>query len=168
MRSATREFVTLSGLAAAFYVAFLIQPDWALTEAHRLCEGEPIRVFDSMNTCDIGQRPGCTCFRPDNPWASVFWFAVLPLIGISASILLRSRFLFGAVLLSAVLAAAGALVVLGHRGSMDEEGVTVGLLVIAAYVSLVLAAFGVCRAVKYWFVARRPETNKSLERTREG
>lgn len=155
MRSATREFATLLGLAAAFYVAFLIQPDWAVTEAHRICEGEPLRVFDSINACGVGQRPGCTCFRPDNPWASVFWFTVLPLIGISASLLLRSRFLRGTILLSAVLAAAGALVVLGHRGSLDEEGVAVGLLVITAYIALVLTAFGVRRAVEYWFVARR-------------
>jgi hypothetical protein len=145
----------LLGLATAFYVAFLIQPDWALTEAHRLCEGEPSRIFDSMDACGVGQRPGCTCFRPDNPWASVFWFAVLPLIGASASILLRSRFLPGVVLLGAVLAAAGALVVLGHRRSIDEEGIAVEALVIAAYIALILAVFGVCRVVKYWFVAKR-------------
>ena len=148
----------LLGLATAFYVAFLIQPDWALTEAHRLCEGEPSRIFDSMNACGIGQGPGCTCFRPDNPWAPVFWLAVLPLIGASACLLLRSRFLLGVVLLGAVLAAAGALVVLGHRGALDEEGVTVGMLVIAAYIALVLAAFAVCRAVKYWFVAKPSAT----------
>jgi hypothetical protein len=158
MHSATRELATLMVLAAAFYFAFFIQPDWNLTEAHRLCEGEPSRVFDSMNACGVGQRPGCTCFRPDNPWASVFWFAVLFLIGLSASIFLRSRFLLGVVLLGAVLVVAGAfvLVVFSRRGStMVEEGIAVGALVIAAYIAFALTAFGVCRFVKYLFAARR-------------
>lgn len=160
MRLDLRELVVLGGLAATFCVCFLIEPDWNVTEAHRLCGREPAQVFDSMSACSIGQQPGCTCMRPENPWAYVFWLAVLSSIGIAASVLLRSDFLPGAALLIVSLAAAGAcaLFLLGRRESFDEEALVIGQVVVAVYIAFVLVVFALARSARHWTFARRTAT----------
>ena len=160
MQLSLREVVVLVGLAAIFCVCFLIQPDWNLTEAHRLCDGEPTQVFDSMAVCDIGQKPGCMCMRPVNPWAYVFWLAALSSIGIAASVLLRSDFLPAAALLIVALAAAGAcaLSLLSHRESYDEEAWLIGKMVVAVYIAFVMIVFALARSARHWALARRTAT----------
>ena len=160
MQLGLRELTVLVGLAAIFCVCFLVQPDWHVTEAHRLCDGEPARVFDSMAACDIGQKPGCMCMRPVNPWAYVFWLAVLSSIGIAASVLLRSDFLPAAALLIVALAAAGAcaLSLLSHRESYDEEAWLIGKVVVAVYIAFVMVVFALARSARHWTLARRTAT----------
>ena len=152
-----RELVVLVGLAAIFFVCFLVEPDWDVTEAHRLCDGEPTQVFDSMAACAIGQQPRCTCMRPVNPWAYAFWLAALSLIGIAASVFLRSDFLPAAALLIVALAAAGAcaLSLLSHRESFDEEAWLIGKFVVAAYIAFVMVVFALARSARHWTLARR-------------
>ena len=160
MQLGLRELTVLVGLAAIFCVCFLVQPDWHVTEAHRLCDGEPARVFDSMAACDIGQEPGCMCMRPDNPWAYVFWLAALSLIGITASVFLRSDFLPAAALLIVALAAAGAcaLSLLSHRESYDEEAWLIGKVIVAVYIAFVMIVFALARSARHWVLARRDAT----------
>jgi hypothetical protein len=157
MQLGLRELVVLVGLAAIFCVCFLVEPDWSVTEAHRHCDGEPTQVFDSMAACDIGLKPGCMCMRPDNPWAYVFWLAALSLIGITASVFLRSDFLPAAALLIVALAAAGAcaLSLLSHRESFDEEAWLIGKFVVAAYIAFVMVVFALARSARHWTLARR-------------
>jgi hypothetical protein len=157
MQLGLRELVVLVGLAAIFCVCLLVEPDWHLTEAHRLCDGERTQVFDSMADCAIGQQPGCTCMRPVNPWAYVFWLAVLSLIGIAASVLLRSDFLPAAALLIVTLAAAGAcaLFLLSRRESFDEEAWLIGKVVVAVYIAFVMVVFALARSARHWTLTRR-------------
>jgi len=157
MRLDRRELMVLVGLAVTFFVCFLIEPEWSLTEAHRLCDGEPVQVFDSMPACGIGQSPGCTCFRPDNPWAYAFWVAALLLVGISASVLLRSDFFPAVVLLLVALAAAGtcALFELSRRESFDEEAWIISQLTVAVYIAFVMVTFGFARSARHWILVRR-------------
>jgi hypothetical protein len=160
MQLSLRELVVLVGLAAIFCVCFLVEPDWNLTEAHRLCNGERAQVFDSMAACAIGQQPGCTCMRPVNPWAYAFWLAVLSLIGIAASVLLRSDFLPAAALLIVALATGGAcaLFLLSRRESFDEEAWIIGQVVVAVYIAFVMIVFALARSIRHWTLARRTET----------
>ena len=160
MQLSLRELVVLVGLAAIFCVCFLVEPDWHVTEAHRLCNGESTRVFDSMAACGIGQQAGCTCMRPVNPWAYAFWLAVLSLIGIAASVLLRSDFLPAAALLIVALAAAGAcaLFLLSRRESFDEEAWLIGKVVAAVYIAFVMVVFALARSVRHWTITRRTAT----------
>jgi len=160
MKLGLRELVVLVGLAAIFCVCFLVEPDWHVTEAHRLCDGERTQVFDSMAACAIGQAPGCTCLRPVNPWAYAFWLAVLSLIGIAASVLLRSDFLPAAALLIVALAAAGAcaLFLLSRRESFDEEAWLIGKVVAAVYIAFVMVVFALARSVRHWTITRRTAT----------
>ena len=160
MKLDLRELVVLVGLAAIFCVCFLVEPDWNLTEAHRLCSGERTQVFDSMAACAIGQQPGCMCMRPANPWAYAFWIAVLSLIGIAASVLLRSDLLPAAALLILALATAGAcaLLLLSRRDSFDEEAWLIGKVMVAAYIAFVMVVFALARSARHWTLARRTET----------
>ena len=160
MHLGLRELVVLVGLAAIFCVCFLIEPDWSVTEAHRLCSGERTQVFDSMAACDIGLQPGCMCMRPTNPWAYAFWLTVLSLIGIAASVLLRSDFFLAAALLIVALAAAGAcaLFLLSRRDSFDEEAWVIGKVVVAVYIAFVMIVFALARSSRHWALARRTET----------
>ena len=157
MRFRPREVVVLLSLAVTFCAAFLIQPEWNVSEAHLLCDGEPTRVFESMAACTVGQPPGCPCVRPENPWAYVFWLCVLPSIGVAASLLLRSH---GAAQLGGALSVAGAcaLFALSRRNSFDEEAWGVGLLVVAAYIALVLVTFGTTRAITKWISRKMSAT----------
>jgi hypothetical protein len=161
MQLNVRELVVLFALGAAFCVAFLFEPEWDLTEAHMLCTGEPVRVFDSMAACSAELRPGCPCMRPDNPWAYIFWLVMLPLVGVTAALSLRSRWLPAAAMLSVVLAAAGAgaLLLLSHRESFDEEAWAVGQVVVAAYIVFILCIFGLGRVVRHWILTRRSATH---------
>jgi hypothetical protein len=147
-----RELMVLVGLAAVFCVCFLIEPDWNVTEAHRLCDGERTQVFDSMAACAIGQQPGCTCIRPVNPWAYAFWLVALSLIGIAASVWLRSDFLPVAAPLIVALAAGGvfALFLLSHRKSLDEEAWLIGKFVVAVYIAFVMVVFALARSARHW------------------
>ena len=160
MQLSLRELVVLVGLAAIFCVCFLVEPDWHVTEAHRLCNGESTRVFDSMAACGIGQQAGCTCMRPVNPWAYVFWLAMLSLIGIAASVLLRSDFLPAVALLIVALAVAGAcaLFLLSRRESFDEEAWLIGKVVVAVYIAFVMVVFALARSARHWSLARRTGT----------
>jgi len=157
MQLSLRELVVLVGLAAIFCVCFLVEPDWHVTEAHRLCNGESTQIFDSMEACTTGPQPGCMCMRPVNPWAYVFWLAVLSLIGIAASVLLRSDFLPAAALLIVVLAGAGAsaLFLLSRRDSFDEEAWVIGKVVVAVYIAFVMVVFALARSARHWSLARR-------------
>jgi len=158
MQLSLRELVVLVGLAAIFCVCFLVEPDWHVTEAHRLCNGESTRVFDSMAAC--GQQAGCTCMRPVNPWAYAFWLAVLSSIGIAASVLLRSDFLPAVALLIVALAVAGAcaLFLLSRRESFDEEAWLIGKVVVAVYIAFVMVVFALARSARHWTLARRTGT----------
>ncbi len=160
MQLSLRELVVLVGLAAIFCVCFLVEPDWHVTEAHRLCNGESTQVFDSMAACAIGQQPGCTCMRPVNPWAYAFWLAVLSSIGIAASVLLRSDFLPAVALLIVALAVAGAcaLFLLSRRESFDEEAWLIGKVVVAVYIAFVMVVFALARSARHWTLARRTGT----------
>ena len=131
MQLGLRELVVLVGIAAIFCVCFLVEPDWHVTEAHRLCDGERTQVFDSMAACAIGQAPGCTCLRPVNPWA----YAV-------------------------ALAAAGAcaLFLLSRRESFDEEAWLIGKVVVAVYIAFVMVVFALARSARHWTLTRRTET----------
>jgi hypothetical protein len=153
-----RELMVLMGLAAIFCVCFLIEPDWNVTEAHRLCDGKSTQVFDSMAACAIGQQPGCTCMRPVNPWAYAFWLVALSLIGIAASVFLRSDFLPAAAPLIVALAAGGtcALFLLSRRESYDEEAWLIGKVVVAVYIAFVMVVFALARSARHWtFTMRR-------------
>ena len=157
MQLSMRELVVLVALAAIFCICFLVQPAWHVTEAHRLCDGQSTQVFDSMSACAIGQHPGCTCMRPVNPWAYVFWLAVLSSIGIAASVLLRSDFFSGALLLIAALAASGAcaLFLVARRDSFDEGAWLIEKFVVAMYIAFVMIVFAVARSSRHWTLARR-------------
>ena len=160
MQLGLRELVVLAALAAFFCVCFLVEPDWHVTEVQRLCDGERTQVFESMAACTIGQQPGCTCMRPVNPWAYAFWLAVLSLIGIAASVLLRSDFLPAAALLIVALAAAGAcaLFLLSRRESFDAEAWLIGKVVVAVYIAFVMVVFALARSARHWSLARRTGT----------
>ena len=72
MQLRSREVVVLMSLAVIFCVAFQIQPEWYVPEAHLVCDGEPARIFDLMVACAVGQllavhvcargTPGLTSF----------------------------------------------------------------------------------------------------------
>jgi hypothetical protein len=160
MRLDLRELVVLVVLAAAYCVCFFIEPDWNVTEAHRLCDGEPTQVFESMSACAVGQRPGCTCMRPESPWAYVFWLVMLPSIGIAAAVLLRSNLLPSAVLLTVALAAAGAcaLLMLSRRESFEDEAWVFAPYVVGVEIVIVVGTFGIARAVRYWILTKRAAT----------
>jgi len=155
-----RELMVLMGLAAIFCVCFLIEPDWNVTEAHRLCDGKSTQVFDSMAACAIGQQPGCTCMRPVNPWAYAFWLVALSLIGIAASVFLRSDFLPAAAPLIVALAAGGtcALFLLSRRESYDEEAWLIGKVVVAVYIAFVMVVFALARSARNWNRTSRTAT----------
>jgi hypothetical protein len=150
MTSRLRDWIVLLAMAIAFCVAFLVEPDWNLQEAHLLCDGQPVQVFESMSACALDQPPGCPCIRPDNPWTFWFWVVVLPALGIAAALLLRSPGLRSAAFLAGALAIGGgcALFFIGQRESFDEEAWAASQLVVAIYISVILVAFGAARLVR--------------------
>jgi len=156
MQLSLRELLVLVGLAAIFCVCYLVEPDWNLTEAHRLCDGGRTQVFDSMAACAIGQQPGCTCVRPVNPWAYAYWLAVLSSIGIAASVWLRSEFLAAAPLLIVALAIAGAcaLSLVSRRESFDEGAWVIGKVIVAVYIAFVMVVFALARSARLWIRSR--------------
>jgi hypothetical protein len=157
MRLSIREFVVLVGLAAIFCISFLVEPEWHVREAHRLCDGEHVQVFDSMDACAVDQQSGCTCMRPVNPWAYAFWLTALSSIGIAASRLLRSDLLSAAALLTVALAAAGAcaLLLLSHREAFDEEAWLIRKFVVAVYIAFVMVVFALARSARHWAFTKR-------------
>jgi hypothetical protein len=146
-----RNGVVLGGLAAAFFVAFLIEPEWHLAEAHRLCEGRRAEVFDSMEACTIGQPPGCPCIRPGSPWAFVFWIVALSLLGLVGGIVLRMRLLAGATALGVALAVAAtcALFVLERGVPRGYEPWANLMFVVVVYIPLIIVVFGITNAFRH-------------------
>lgn len=151
-----REVVVLLGLAAAFCISLLLEPEWYQAQAHLLCPGQPVKVFESITACSADMRPGCPCVRPENPWVYVYWLTLLPALGIVASLLLRTRPWPGAALLGFAMALGGvsALFWLARAESFDTEAWGYSGMMVAAYVVIILVAFGLARGVKS-LVSRR-------------
>lgn len=147
-----REFAMLFALGAAFCMAFLLHPDSNLREAHRECPGEAVQVFETMQACTVGQAPGCGCFRPLNPWASVYWYGVLSLTGIAAAFLVQLRLLPGmaAVAVSLQIARFCGLLIQSKREPFDGETWAAGVLWFGLSAIAVLVVFGIVRALIHW------------------
>ena len=58
MQLSLRELMVLVGLAAIFCVCFLIEPDWNVTEAHRLCDGERTQSLTRWRLALSANNPG--------------------------------------------------------------------------------------------------------------
>jgi hypothetical protein len=160
----------LLAIAAAFCIAILVEPEGTLSEAHRLCDGQPVQVFDSMTACEANLVPACSCASPENPWAYVYWLVILPGLGIAAALLLRSKSLPSAFSLVGGLAIGGGVAVLflAQRESFEAEALAVGIVFVATCIAITLVAFGLARLARYIVLSRKAATNTSLERTREG
>jgi len=155
--SPRREWVVLIAAAAAFCLAFLVEPDWNLKQANLRCEGQPVQVFESMSACSVDLRPGCMCFRPQNPWAPAYWIVLLPSFGIAAALLMRRRILEALSSLAGALAVGGgcALLLVAQRESFDAESWGYGMIFVAALGWIILVVFAVTRLVKHLFISPR-------------
>jgi hypothetical protein len=153
------DWIVLLSFGLIFCMAFIFEPEWHLPEAHLLCEGEPVKIFESMTACTVDQPPGCPCIRPENPLTTVYWLSVLSILGIGAALLLRSGSLKGAIVMAGAMAAGGvcALFILSRGRSYDAEDWGFGQLAIAAYIAVSLVAFGMARLVQRLFLNRRPK-----------
>lgn len=156
MTSPQRDWLVLLGISVAFCVAWLVEPDWNLQEAHRHCRGQLVEVYESMAACTVNLPPGCPCERPDNPWVKVFWVVFLSGTGIAAALLLRSQLLTGAVLLACAMVAGGygGLFLLSRRELFEPEAWVYAPYVFALLTGFTLFVFGLTRLVR-WLVVRR-------------
>lgn len=158
-----RDWFILLAIAIAFCGALLIEPDWNLQEAHRLCAGQPVQVFESMSACTVNQPPGCPCVRPPNPWVIAYWLAFLPGVGIAAAVLLRTRALLGAVLIVGAMGVGGycGLFLLSRREAFEPEAWVIAPLAIATETSITLAAFCLARFARQLIVKRQSRAHKA-------
>ena len=155
-----RDWTILLAISVAFCVAQLVEPEWHLQEAHRLCVGKPVQVFDSMTACGVNLPPGCPCVRPQNPWVIVYWFVFLSGVGIAAALLLRARALLGAAFLVVAMAAGGysGLLLLSRRELFEPEAWAYAPFVFAAYTAIALVAYGLARVARHIVMKRQPAT----------
>ena len=155
-----RDWIVLLGISVAFCVAWLVEPDWNLQEAHRHCAGQPVEVFESMTACTVNQPVACPCERPQNPWVVVFWLVFLSAVGIAGAFLLRSQLLLSAVLLACAMVVGGycGLFLLSRRELFEPEAWAFAPYVFAACTGITLVAFGLTRLARRLVVKRRPAT----------
>lgn len=157
MTSPAHDWTVLLAISIAFCVAFLVEPDWALQEAHRLCAGQPVQVFESITACSVNQPVACPCVRPQNPWVIAYWFVFLLGVGIAAALLLRAASLLSAVSLAGTMAVGGysGFLFLSRRELFEPEAWVYAPFVITAYIAITLVAFGLARLVRHFVVKRR-------------
>lgn len=156
MALSQRDWIVLLGISAAFCVAWLVEPDWNLQEAHRQCAGQPVQVFESMTACAVNQPVECPCVRPQNPWVVVYWLVFLAGVGIAGAFLLRTRFLLSAVFLACATVVGGycGLFLLSRRELFEPEAWAYAPFVFAVYAAITLLAFSLARLTRR-FVAKR-------------
>jgi hypothetical protein len=155
-----RDWIVLPLISVAFCVALLVAPDWDLQEAHRLCAGQPVQVFESMNACTVNQPVSCPCVRPQNPWAIVYGLVFLSGVGIASALLLRARFLLSAVLIvgAIVVGGYGGFFLLSRRELFEPEAWAYAPFAISTYSAISLFAFGLARLARQFVVKRRSAT----------
>jgi hypothetical protein len=158
---AQRDWALLLAIAIGFCVAFLVEPDWNLQEAHRLCAGEPVEIFESITACSVNMPAACPCVRPYNPWVIVYWLVFLLGVGTAAALLLRVRaLLMNAVFLVGAMVAGGysGFLLLSRRELFEPEAWAYAPLVLSAYIAITLVAFGLTRLARHLLVNRRSAT----------
>ena len=155
-----RDWIVLLAISITFCVAFLLQPDWNLQEAHLLCAGQPVQVFESMTACSVNQPVACPCVRPQNPWVIAYWLMLLPGAGIAAALLLRAQLLLSAYLLVCAMAVGGycGFLLLSRREMFEPEAWGYAPFVIGIYTSITLVAFFLVRLTRHLVVKRRQAT----------
>jgi hypothetical protein len=160
MTSPQRDWIVLLATSIAFCVALLIEPDWNLQEAHLLCAGQPVQVFESMTACSVNLTPACPCVRPQNPWVIAYWLAFLTGAGIAAALLLRMQSLLSAVFLVGAMAVGGycGLLLLSQSEMFEPEAWAYAPFSIAAQTAITLVAFGLARLARHLVVKRQPST----------
>jgi hypothetical protein len=157
---ARRDWAVLLTISITICVAFLVEPDWNLQEAHRLCAGQPVQVFESITACSVNQPVACPCVRPQNPWVIAYWLVFLTGVGIAAALLLRAKSLLSAAFLVGAMAIGGCFgfLLLSRRELFEPEAWAYAPFVITAYVAITLVAFGLARLARHLVVKRRPAT----------
>jgi hypothetical protein len=160
MSLSQRDWIVLLAISAGFCIAFLVEPDWNLKEAHLLCAGRPVQVFESMNACSVNLSVGCPCVRPRNPWVYVYWFVFLSGAGIAAALLLRTRALVSAVFIAGAMAVGGycGFFLLSRRELFEPEAWALAPFVITVYAAFTLLAFGLARLARRSVFKRRSAT----------
>jgi hypothetical protein len=155
-----RDWIVLLGISVAFCVAWLVEPDWNLKEAHRVCAGQPVQVFESMTACTVNQPPGCPCVRPQNPWVIAYWLVFLVGVGVAAAFLLRSHSLLGAAFLAGAMVVGGYLgiFILSRRKTFEPEAWAFAPYAFAITITITLVAFGLARRIRHLVVKRQPAT----------
>ena len=155
--SSKRDWVVLIAISITLCVAFLVEPDSNLQEAHLLCPGQPVQVFESMTACTENQPPSCPCVRPENPWTMAYWLALLAGIGIAAAFLLRMQWLPGAAHLVGAMFAGGflGLLFLSRSDSFEPEAWGYAPFVFCFGSAIIVATFGLARLMRYVFLKRR-------------
>jgi hypothetical protein len=157
MTSPQWDWTVLLAISIAVCVAFLVQPEGNVQEAHRLCAGQPNQLFESMAACTVNQPVSCSCVRPRNPWVIAYWLVFLPGVGIAAALLLRAR---GAVSLAGAVAVGGfcGFLAISLGEGLEPDAWAAVPLVIAADIAITLAAFGLARLARHLVVTRQPAT----------
>ena|SRR5688572_18262779 len=158
MTSSQRDWTILLMISIAFCVAILVEPDWNVKEAYRLCAGQPGQVFESMAACTVNQLIGCSCIRPENPWLIVYWLVFLGGVGIAAALLLRRQWPQSVSALIGAMAIGGFFGLLSRRDSFEPEFWYLAPLAFAAFIAITLAAFGLARLARHLVTKRQPAT----------
>jgi hypothetical protein len=142
-----RDAVVLVAISITFCLAFLVEPDSSLREAQRICAEQPVQNFESMAACSVGQAPGCSCVRTQNPWVIVYWLALLTSVGIAAALLLRAPASMGALLLIVAMASGGffGFLFLSWRRLFEPEAWGYAPFVIALHTAIALVVYGAAR-----------------------
>jgi hypothetical protein len=158
--SPSRDWAVLLTISVAFCFAQLAEPAWHLQEAHLLCAGKPVQVFESLDACNADMPPGCPCVRPQNPWVIVYWFVFLSGAGIAAALLIRAPAALAAVFLVVAMAVGGysGLLILSRRELFEPEAWGYAPLLFAAYTAIALLAYGLTLLTRHLVAKRRPAT----------
>jgi hypothetical protein len=155
--SLLRDLAILVAISIACCVAFLVEPDWNLQEAHLLCAGQPVQVFETMSACEVNMQPACPCVRPQNPWVIVYWLVLLAGIGVAAALWLRARSLPGALGLAAawVVGGYGGMYFLSRRELFEPEAWAFAPYVFGAQAVIVITVFWLTRLTGHLVAKRR-------------
>jgi len=155
-----RDWAVFLAISIAYCVAFLIEPDWNLQEAHFFCAKQPVQVFESMTACSANLSPGCSCVRPQNPWVIVYWLGLLSGTGIAAALLLRAKQLLSLVIVAGAMAVGGyfGFLLLSRRELFEPEAWFIAPYAIAVHIAITFLAFWLARLTRHLVVKRRPAT----------